>query len=64
MNIDYKTTINGSPEEIYKLLEFKQEIESILKGMYEMSQGENWSDQRAAELICDGGELWNKYSKS
>lgn len=48
---------------IAKFLQFKQEIESILKGMYEMSQNENWSEPYAQELIFDGGELWKRYSK-
>lgn len=48
---------------IAKFLQYKQKIESILKGMYEMSQNENWSEPDAQELIFDGGELWKRYSK-
>ena len=41
----------------------KQNIEYILKSLYEMSLDVDWNESKAQELIMEAGELWEDYQK-
>jgi hypothetical protein len=41
-----------------------KQIISILKGMYDMSQKEDWEESDAQQLILDGGDLYADYFRN
>lgn len=59
----YKEVIDEQ-KSIAKFLQFKQEIENLLKALYKMSLSPDWSESKAQELVTWGGELYEKYGRN